>query len=135
MDFSPASATALQYALSLAQRSEARLIQLHVLDWPPDRPTPPGLGPDLGADRRMQREAALRELRLAVPDEARLWCRPEEVVRVGRPHEEIVRLAHERDADLIILGVHGRSAFSRPFVGSTANQVVRHAVSPVLTVR
>jgi nucleotide-binding universal stress UspA family protein len=40
-----------------------------------------------------------------------------------------------RLADLIVLGVHGRSAFSRPFVGSTTNQVVRHAVSPVLTVR
>jgi nucleotide-binding universal stress UspA family protein len=135
MDFSPSSFAALNLALSLAQRAEARLVQLHVLDWPTDRGTPPGHGPEVGADRRREREASLRELRMAVPDAARDWCTPEEVVRIGRPHEEIVRLAHELPADLIVIGVHGRAVLSRPFVGSTTDQVVRHAACPVLTVR
>jgi nucleotide-binding universal stress UspA family protein len=135
LDFSPPSYTALNHALSVAQQSQGRLVLLHVLDWPPDRPTPPGLGPQTAADRRLEQEATLRELRMAVPEEARNWCRPEAIVRIGRPHEEIVRLAHEVEADLVVLGVHGRTALARPFVGSTTNQVVRHADCPVLTVR
>ena len=135
MDFSPPSYTALNHALSLAQRSQGRLVLLHVLDWPPDRPMPAGLGPATAGERRLERDTAIRELRMAVPEAARDWCEAEPEVRIGRPHEEVVRLAHEIAADLIVLGVHGRSALTRPFVGSTATQVVRHAECPVLTVR
>jgi len=52
----------------------------------------------------------------------------EEVVTLGRAHEEIVRTARERDADLIVLGVHGRSALNLTLFGSTAHQVVRNAL-------
>jgi nucleotide-binding universal stress UspA family protein len=74
-------------------------------------------------------------LQALVPGHARGCCRTEELVTVGRPHEEIVRLARDRDADLIVMGVHGRSALNLALFGSTVNQVVRHASCPVVTVR
>jgi nucleotide-binding universal stress UspA family protein len=135
MDFSPASYAALNHALSIAQEAEAAVSLVHVIDAPRDGPIPAGRGPEVAADRRLQQSAAQRELRLAVPEDARNWCRIEESVRIGRPHEEIVALATERGADLIVLGVHGRTGIRRPFVGSTTNQIVRHATCPVLTVR
>lgn len=81
------------------------------------------------------RVAARRKLHALVPDEARAWCETEEVAALGRAYEEIVRMARERDADLIVLGVHGRSALNVVLFGSTANQVVRNATCPVVTVR
>jgi nucleotide-binding universal stress UspA family protein len=135
MDFSPASFAALNHGLSLAQEADGALTVVHVLDEPPDRTIPSGLGPEVAADRRLHHSAALRELRLAVPDEARNWCQVDEVVRTGRPHEEVVALTGEAGADLVVVGVHGRTGLRRPFVGSTTNQIVRHAACPVLTVR
>jgi nucleotide-binding universal stress UspA family protein len=59
----------------------------------------------------------------------------EEIVIAGKAHREIVRTAHEWCADLIVLGIHGRTAVDRVLFGSTVEPVVRHAACPVLTVR
>ena len=56
-------------------------------------------------------------------------------VRAGSPRREIPRYAHERDADLIVMGTHGRSSFAQAVVGSVTASVVRNAPCPVLTVR
>jgi nucleotide-binding universal stress UspA family protein len=56
-------------------------------------------------------------------------------VRTGSANEEIVTLATDEPADLIIMGTHGRSALNRALVGSVADRVVRFAPCPVLTVR
>lgn len=135
LDFSPASLVGLRHALSLAQAAGTRLILVHVLDWPPDRPVAPGLGPEVAAVRRSTEDAARRELRAAVTDEAREWCDCREEVAVGRPYEEILRIATEHEADLIVLGIHGRTIVERALFGSTATQVVRRSPCPVLTVR
>ena len=57
------------------------------------------------------------------------------LVRFGKPYVELLDVAREMDADLIVLGVQGRGALDMGFFGSTANQVVRRATCPVLTVR
>jgi nucleotide-binding universal stress UspA family protein len=57
------------------------------------------------------------------------------ILATGKPYHEILRVARERDAHLIVLGVHGRNAIDRLFFGSTANHVVRTATCPVLTLR
>jgi nucleotide-binding universal stress UspA family protein len=134
LDFSPASLVGLRHALSLAQESGSRLCLVHVLDWPTDRPVPPGLGPELASVRRSTEDAARLELKAAVTEEARQWCDCREEVAVGRPYEEILRIASERDADLIVLGMHGRTIVERALFGSTATQVVRRSSCPVLTV-
>jgi len=135
IDFSPSSLRALEFALSLAQESGKRLVLLHVFDGPTDRPMTPGLGPEMSAERRRREEAALTELRAAVPADARNWCDITELTSIGRPHEEIVRVAATQRADLIVMGVHGRGTVELALFGSTTNQVVRRATCPVLTVR
>lgn len=57
------------------------------------------------------------------------------VVRLGAPAGEIVRLAEEERADLIVLGTHGRGPIGRFLVGSVADRVVRTAPCAVVTVR
>ena len=55
--------------------------------------------------------------------------------RVGRPDVEIVRLAEELDAGLVIVGSHGFGPFERVLLGSVSDSVVRHALCSVLVVR
>ena len=59
----------------------------------------------------------------------------EQIVASGKPHHEILRVAAERGADLIVLGMHGRNPLHKMFFGSTAEPVVRRSHCPVLTVR
>jgi nucleotide-binding universal stress UspA family protein len=65
----------------------------------------------------------------------REWCEPEELVEVGRPASEILRVAEEQGTELIVIGVQGRSALDLAVFGSTTHQVVRGAKCPVLTIR
>jgi nucleotide-binding universal stress UspA family protein len=53
----------------------------------------------------------------------------------GVAHEEIVRLARDERADLVVIGTHGRGGINRALLGSVADRVVRLAPCPVLTVR
>jgi nucleotide-binding universal stress UspA family protein len=57
------------------------------------------------------------------------------VVKVGAAWREIVRLATEEHADMIVMGTQGRTGLDRLLLGSVAERVVRHAPCPVLTVR
>ena len=56
-------------------------------------------------------------------------------MQIGVPFEEIVRVAQEEHADMIVMGTHGRSGLNRVLLGSVAERVVRLAPCPVLTVR
>jgi nucleotide-binding universal stress UspA family protein len=124
-DFSVSSLAGLEYALSLSREADARLTLLHVLEWLP--------GDD---QRRASLEAeALARLREAVPASVKEWLETEEVVTEGRAYREILRVAQEREAELIVMGVQGRGALDVMFFGSTAHHVVRQASCPVLTVR
>ncbi len=67
-----------------------------------------------------------------MPEDAREWCTPHLVIAHGKAYREILTAA--AGADLIVLGIRGRSAIDLMLFGSTANQVVRQATCPVLTV-
>jgi len=58
-----------------------------------------------------------------------------EAVRQGHPAEEIIRYAKEEGIDLIVMGTHGRRGLNRVLLGSVAEEVVRSAEVPVMTVR
>ncbi|HEX4995696.1 MAG TPA: universal stress protein [Methylomirabilota bacterium] len=57
------------------------------------------------------------------------------VVRTGVPHQEIVAVAQDERADLVVIGTTGRGGLNRALLGSVADRVVRLAPCPVLTVR
>jgi nucleotide-binding universal stress UspA family protein len=130
VDFGPSAMKALTYALSLAQESDATITVLHVLEpVPNETASTPAL-----ADFIRERDAKAREtLRAAIPVEARDWCHPVEVTGSGKAYQEILRVAHETAASLIVMGVAQRGVLDRMFFGSTTNHVVRHAECPVLT--
>ena len=58
----------------------------------------------------------------------------EDLIVHGEAASEIVRVARERDVDLIVISSHGRTGWGRMLFGSTAESVVRHACCPVLVV-
>jgi nucleotide-binding universal stress UspA family protein len=134
IDFSQASIDALHVALSLANEADAELEVLNVIDWPDDETflVESFESPDM--QKQLETQTA-RRLDALIPDEAKVWSRPSAKVRVGTPHREIVSAANDMNADLIVLGVHGRNALDVTLFGSTTNQVVRRASCPVLTVR
>jgi nucleotide-binding universal stress UspA family protein len=84
---------------------------------------------DLRASARAQR------LRALVAAEPRTWCEIENVVAFGRGHREILQAAETKAADLIVMGAQGRGGVGLALFGSTTQQVLRGASSPVLTVR
>jgi len=59
----------------------------------------------------------------------------EEVIAHGDAAAEIVRVAGEREVDLIVISSHGLTGLGRMIFGSTAEAVVRHARCPVLVVK
>ena len=137
IDFSDCSLRALEYALSLAQETDAVLTLAHVFEtdasMPPDWRTsfqPAAVREALVA---LERERCLRLAHVA-PANATGSCTIETVMACGPSARELLRLANERDADVIVLGVRGRNAADLLLFGSTANRVVRRAVCPVLVV-
>jgi len=106
----------VELALFFAQETVARITLLHVVEgqYPIDR--------------------ALEQLhRLGKPASA--FGDVEVLVETGTAWREIVRVAGETGADLIVAGAHVSGAFGAFFLGSTANQVLRHAPCPVLIAR
>lgn len=135
VDFSPASDRAAQYALSLAQEAKAQLTMLHVVEWLPDHSFAKYPGFDADHFRRSLLTDARARAEALIPEEARAWCETDTHIVCGKPYEEIVRIAHHDLADLVVLGVHGHGPVDRVLFGSTAQQVVRQAECPVLTIR
>jgi nucleotide-binding universal stress UspA family protein len=70
-----------------------------------------------------------------VPDGAHTFCTIHTEVIEGNPAREIVRMAEQRGADLVVMGVQGRSALDMLLFGSKTHAVLRGAPCPVLTVR
>lgn len=56
-------------------------------------------------------------------------------VVTGYAAEEIMRAADEEDADLIIMGTHGRKGIDRILFGSVAEKIVKSSKRPVMTIR
>ena len=136
VDFSDSSLSALAYALTLAEESDARLTLLHVIEMPPELRENP-MAPDFDVDRiHAAAEAeAQRRLRELVPEAARTYCTVDTAVVEGRAYRRVLGHAVEQKSDLIVMGVHGRGALDLLLFGSTTHHVIRAAVCPVLIVR
>ena len=127
-DFSAPSAYALGLACALARDYGARLIALHVAHVPPVFASE-GMVPPAPEEIRAEAEEQLRQLPVPQDD-----VRVERRLELGDAAGEILRVAAEVDASLIVMGTHGRTGLGRLLMGSVAEQVVRRAACPVLTV-
>ena len=143
-DLSRYSGFAMEWAAYLAQCLQAELVLLHVLTDEEGRiieevvgegavvQVPKGIRHEVVADRqkklRMQYE-------MVVPRGLQASLKVEEMVRIGVPFLEVVKVAKDKDVDLIVMGTHGRTGLAHVLIGSVAEKVVHHAHCGVLTVK
>ena len=133
VDFSDSSLNAVRFAQSLAQESNSALTLLHVLEWPPENEALAMF--DMTEYRDAVRTDA--EERLTKLAQVAEFGSRQPAIRlvIGKPHEQILAVAIEEQADIVVLGVHGRNPIDLMLFGSTTNQVIRRATCPVLTLR
>jgi universal stress protein A len=129
-DFSQSSIKAFEVASSMARDRGARILVLHVAPQPLSTlggtvalpPTPTEF--DL-----TEAKAQLAKIKppAGVPMETKL--------EIGETVETILAIARKTGCELIVMGTHGRSGLGRLLMGSVAEQIVRHAPCPVLTLK
>ncbi|WP_020472641.1 universal stress protein [Zavarzinella formosa] len=129
-DFSAGSEAAFHYACEMARDYEARLIILHTIE-PVTQMVGDGIiipydESELYADA----EQKMQEIQSSSPG-----VRMEKIHLAGSPTTAIIETALDVKADLIVMGTHGRTGIGRLILGSVAEEVVRKAPCPVLTVK
>lgn len=155
IDYSDHSDRALQWGASLAEKYRARLLLLHVIsraseDLPergvrrtdtllPFALDNPSVYHAPGAEREVvsvdlieMAQSDLKDLAIAKVGES-LSVSP--TVGIGKPAEEILRVARDEAVDLIVMGTHGRTGLHHVLMGSVAETVMRIAPCPVFTVK
>ncbi|MCB1146888.1 MAG: universal stress protein [Leptospiraceae bacterium] len=129
-DGSEQSVTAYAQANKLCKELKAQLAVVNVLD-----PEFAIENPDAGMVRAViineMRENQKTMLSSLIPEKPA--TPPTLFSAEGNPHEEILKAAESWNADLIIIGTHGRTGLARLLMGSVAEQVLRHSKIPVLT--
>ena len=136
-DLSPFGEVGVRAAADLAHRLGAELTLFHVV---------PGNELETLVNAHIPRHpvdliyhdlavSLMDQFRRVAPPEVRRHLRVQPLVTVGNPVAEILRAAQVKSADMIVLATHGRTGLTRMVLGSVAEQVVRRAPCPVLTVR
>ena len=134
IDLSEYANQALDYAVNLAGKLDARLMLVHVIQSIPLVGVDMGVTlpytyvQDLEAEIMQSMESALTRVTAA-------GLEGEIVVVHGIPFHEIIETAKTRQVDLIIMGTHGRTGLQYVLLGSVAEKVVRLAPCPVLVAR
>lgn len=128
-DFSPASKVAFEVASALARDYRARVVAVHVVEPQTIGFTEFGsyVGPEENPGEAMTMLRSLKAPSSTVTMEYRLL--------EGDPAAVIVETAAEAEADIVVMGTHGRTGLTRLVMGSVAEEVLRRSSCPVLTVR
>ncbi len=131
VDFSAPSDGALDFAIELAQKLGAEVHLMHVYQLPVYA-LPDGAmmaGPEFTTKVTTELQKSLTDLAKSKPGSPLKTHLVE-----GVPYREIVRMAGELDADLVVMGTHGRTGIRHLLLGSVAERVVRSSEVPVITV-
>jgi nucleotide-binding universal stress UspA family protein len=134
-DFSQQSLTALDYAVGLAQSYDARVKVIFVNE--------PGLkisdmawvGVEHGSLNEGQAAESRRAIEKLVLDRIPVEVTADANILYGEAVAKIIDYASDVNADLIVMATHGRTGVSHVLLGSVAEQVVRKAPCPVLTLK
>jgi universal stress protein A len=132
-DFSENGDAISKRAKEIADRNQAKLSVVHIVDYLPitDATYGPIIPYDMDLTAELMDAAKLRLAELGKKlniDEANQWS------EMGSPKLEVVRVAEENHVDLIVAGSHGRHGLAL-LLGSTVNGILHHATCDVLAVR
>jgi len=126
-DFSDGTADALNYAFSIAQECQSKIVLVHVLD--------DAALAQVNAKRRVALFSEIRKkMDDLVPEDARVWCDVETIVESGTPYRVIQQILKAQKPGLLVMNVHGKNLVDRALIGSTAERVIRGADCPVLLI-
>src|SRR5215467_11939816 len=132
-DFSECARVGLDYALGVAREFQSRLLLFHSVI-----PQIYAVDDASGALQinliKLQEEYAEEKMEKLRRELARKSIKVETVIGFGSPVEQLNDCVRSHRVDLIVTSTHGRTGLKRLFIGSTAEQIVRHAISPVLVV-
>ena len=143
-DLSKYSGFAMEWAAYLAQCMKADLVLLHVLTEEEGKiieevigegavvQIPKGIRQNVVDDRRKKLK---EQYEMVVPRDIKAILKVEQMTLIGVPFLEIVKVAKEKDVDLIVMGTHGRTGLAHVLIGSVAEKVVHHAHCGVLTIK
>lgn len=133
LDLSDLSERVAQYAISLAKAYDGEIIVIYAtppmnqyaaLDVHPNAIE--GFMTEIAAKAKKQMEKTMTTLFAGLKASA--------LIESGSPAEEIVRVAQENKADVIVMGTHGRKGVDLILFGSVAEKVVKSSKTPVLTI-
>lgn len=134
VDFSQPSAVALRFASNFAASTHAGLTLMHAHFWQ----APPYFTESQLANLSQQFKDSMQDADRALGEFAARECPGCSAARVivdSAPVEGILKTARETEADVLVMGTHGRSGFNRFLLGSVAERVLRECKIPVATVR
>jgi len=134
-DFSEGSAFAFRSALSLARQFDSKLIVVHIINEPVDLRG--FYVPHISFDKLEEEieQGAMKLMEKFCRSHMQGFANYESYVLPGIPYDEIIKKAEEFNAELIVLGTHGRTGLDHVLFGSTAEKVVRKSPIPVMTIR
>ncbi len=139
IDFSEFSAKAYDYARSLAGYHGAKLYVLNVQEWNEIISQKPYLGWAPGSALPELRDLFLQSAQVRIEQfvehHMHTGVQPVSIAQYGLPVENILALAEQRAADLIVMGTHGRHGLTRLVMGSVTEEILRNSLCPVLVVR
>jgi nucleotide-binding universal stress UspA family protein len=127
-DFSEHSKQAVTYAFELAQKVNAKLSLLHVIEVPV-------YAIEVALPLEELEQVARRELARLLPEAETAHVAVTRLVVMGMPYQRILETAADEQVDMIVMATHGRTGLSHLFMGSVAERVVRTSPCPVLTIR
>ena len=134
IDFSDASSAATDTAIELARAFEGRVTLMNVFEVSLYLYSGGPFMPIVDTTKELER-AAREATGTRLAEVKKTYANVDAILRCGHPWEEIVSAAREQNADLIVMGTHGRRGLPHALLGSVAERVVRMSPVPVLTVR
>jgi nucleotide-binding universal stress UspA family protein len=132
VDFSPPSTLAVNHGIALARKFRAKLSLLHVVESP--IPLLYTFPTEVEKIERQRQEQAEKMLPILVSPEDQDDLDARFLVKTGEVQETIEGAVHEEDADVVVMGTHGRTLLGRLLIGSVTQGLLRKLGVPVLTV-
>ena len=134
-DFSEYSKVALDICLGVSKCMKTKLYVLHTIEkFPHDYKHLLSSAAHTNMKQKLEEEA-MEKIKAMLPEELLGSEDIVPIVRFGKPFLEIIKVAKDKDVDLMAIGTHGRAGVDRVILGSVAERVVRKAGCPVMVIR